>query len=44
MAFSTDPHRGLRTDRFSGHAVVFVGTVTFAANAFGMERLTASLR
>ena len=44
MAFSTDPHRGLSTERFSGRAVVFLGTVTFAANAFGTERRTASLR
>ena len=44
MAFSTDPHRGLSTERFSGHAVVFVGTVTFAANSFGTGRRTAFLR
>ncbi|MPZ56586.1 MAG: DUF882 domain-containing protein [Rhizobiales bacterium] len=43
MAFSDDPHRGLSAERFSGHAVVFVGTITFAAQADGLTR-TASLR
>ena len=44
MTFSTDPHHGLNAERFSGRAVVFVGTVTFAANSFGTEHRTASLR
>ena len=29
MSFSADPHLGLVTDRFTGHAVVFVATATF---------------
>ncbi len=31
MIFSGDPHLGLTTDRFTGSAVVFVATTTFAA-------------
>ena len=43
MTFSDDPHRGLSAQHFSGRAVVFVGTVTFAASAaYGLGR-TASL-
>jgi uncharacterized protein YcbK (DUF882 family) len=38
MTFSADPHLGMVTDRFSGHAVVFLATATFATQA------TASLR
>ena len=37
MTFATDPHLGMRTDRFAGTAVVFVSTVTFS-------RRTASLQ
>jgi hypothetical protein len=37
MTFSDDPHHGMRADRFSGSAVVFVSTTTFAGR-------TASLR
>jgi hypothetical protein len=37
MAFSDDPHNGMRADRFSGDAIVFVSTTTFAGR-------TASLR
>jgi uncharacterized protein YcbK (DUF882 family) len=37
MTFSDNPHLGMTTDRFSGSAVVFVSTVTFA-------RQTAMLR
>ena len=42
MAFSADPHGGLSAERFSGDAVVFVGTVGFAANTADPTR-TASL-
>ena len=38
MTFSADPHLGMVADRFSGHAVVFLATATFATQA------TASLR
>jgi uncharacterized protein YcbK (DUF882 family) len=38
MTFSADPHLGMQADRFSGHAVVFLATATFATQA------TASLR
>ena len=38
MSFSADPHLGMVADRFSGRAVVFVNTATFAPQA------TASLR
>jgi len=38
MTFSADPHLGMVTDRFSGHAVVFLATATFTSQA------TASLR
>jgi uncharacterized protein YcbK (DUF882 family) len=37
MTFSDDPHLGMSADRFQGHAVVFVATVTF-------NRQTAALR
>jgi uncharacterized protein YcbK (DUF882 family) len=30
MTFSDDPHFGMSTDKFSGSAIVFVATVTFA--------------
>jgi hypothetical protein len=30
MTFSNDPHLGMTSDRFSGSAIVFVSTVTFA--------------
>jgi hypothetical protein len=29
MTFSADPNHGLRADRFTGHAVVFVETTSF---------------
>jgi uncharacterized protein YcbK (DUF882 family) len=29
MSFSADPHLGMVTDRFTGHAVVFLATATF---------------
>jgi uncharacterized protein YcbK (DUF882 family) len=29
MSFSADPHLGMVTDRFTGHAVVFIATATF---------------
>jgi uncharacterized protein YcbK (DUF882 family) len=38
MTFSADPHLGMVTDRFTGNAVVFLATATFASQA------TASLR
>jgi uncharacterized protein YcbK (DUF882 family) len=38
ITFSADPHLGMVADRFSGHAVVFLATATFTAQA------TASLR
>ena len=44
MAFSDDPQHGLGAQRFSGRAVVFVGTITFAANAGDGPTRTASLR
>jgi uncharacterized protein YcbK (DUF882 family) len=37
MTFSDDPHGGMRSDRFSGSAVVFVATTTFTGR-------TAALR
>ena len=37
MTFSEDPHLGMSSEHFQGHAVVFVSTVTFS-------RQTASLR
>jgi hypothetical protein len=43
MAFSTDPHHGLSADRFSGRAIVFVGTVTFMAEPLNILGKTASL-
>ena len=39
MTFSADPHDGMVTDRFSGHAVVFLATATFVP-----AQATASLR
>jgi uncharacterized protein YcbK (DUF882 family) len=30
--FSADPHEGMRTDRFSGHAVVFLATANFGSS------------
>jgi uncharacterized protein YcbK (DUF882 family) len=38
MSFSADPHLGMVAERFSGHAVVFLATATFA------PQTTASLR
>ena len=38
MTFSADPHLGMVADRFSGNAVVFLATSTFA------PQTTASLR
>ncbi len=38
MTFSADPHLGMVANRFSGHAVVFLATATFATQT------TASLR
>jgi hypothetical protein len=38
MSFSADPHLGMVADRFSGSAVVFLATATFA------PQTTASLR
>jgi uncharacterized protein YcbK (DUF882 family) len=38
MTFSADPHLGMVAERFSGHAVVFLATATFA------PQTTASLR
>jgi hypothetical protein len=43
MAFSNDPHHGLGTERFTGRAIVFLHTVTLAANAGSLSRI-ASLR
>ena len=37
MTFSDDPHLGMTPERFNGHAVVFVSTVTF-------HQRTAALR
>jgi hypothetical protein len=31
MVFSADPHLGMRADRFTGSAVVFVATMTFTS-------------
>jgi uncharacterized protein YcbK (DUF882 family) len=42
MGFSHDPHRGLSAERFSGRAVVFVGTMSFAAGDGSMQ--TVALR
>ena len=39
MTFSNDPHLGMTAEQFSGSAVVFPATVTFAAS-----RRTASLQ
>jgi uncharacterized protein YcbK (DUF882 family) len=33
MTFTADPTQGLSTERFSGRAIVFIGTTTFAAGA-----------
>ena len=44
MAFSSDPHQGLDTERFNGRAVVFLHTVTLAAHATGSLNRIASLR
>jgi hypothetical protein len=41
MAFSDDPHHGLRADSFTGRAVVFVGTMTFASWSDGSVSRTA---
>ena len=38
MTFSADPHLGMVADRFSGSAVVFLATTTFA------PQTTASLQ
>jgi hypothetical protein len=38
MTFSDDPHLGMTTARFDGHAVVFVSTVTFAPQRTAMLR------
>jgi hypothetical protein len=38
MTFSADPHLGVVTDRFTGDAVVFLATATFA------PQTTAALR
>jgi hypothetical protein len=38
MTFSADPNLGMAVDRFSGSAVVFLATATFA------PQKTASLR
>ena len=38
MSFSADPHLGMVADRFTGSAVVFLATTTFA------QQTTASLR
>jgi uncharacterized protein YcbK (DUF882 family) len=38
MTFSADPHLGMLADRFTGHAVVFLATATFA------PQTTASLQ
>jgi hypothetical protein len=37
MTFSDDPHRGMRTDRFSGAAVVFVSTTTFTGRTAALQ-------
>jgi hypothetical protein len=44
MGFSHDPHRGLSAERFSGRAVVFVGTMSFAASAGDGSMQTVALR
>jgi uncharacterized protein YcbK (DUF882 family) len=44
IGFSQDPHRGLSAERFSGRAIVFVGTVSFAAAAGDGHMQTAALR
>jgi uncharacterized protein YcbK (DUF882 family) len=43
MAFSEDPHHGLRADSFTGRAVVFVGTMTFAQGSLDNFSRTALL-
>jgi hypothetical protein len=43
MAFSNDPHQGLDATRFSGRAIVFLRTLTFAAASDSPGR-TVSLR
>jgi hypothetical protein len=30
--FSVDPHHGMRADRFTGHAVVFLATASFGSS------------
>jgi hypothetical protein len=44
MGFSHDPHRGLSAERFSGRAVVFIGTMSFAAAAGDGSMQTVALR
>jgi hypothetical protein len=33
MTFSSDPHGGMRAERFDGSAVVFMSTATFSTAA-----------
>lgn len=38
MTFSDDPHLGITTDRFDGHAVVFLATATFTTQVTAVLR------
>jgi hypothetical protein len=44
LGFSHDPHRGLSAERFTGRAVVFIGTMSFAAAAGDGSMQTVALR
>jgi uncharacterized protein YcbK (DUF882 family) len=37
MTFSSDPHRGLATDHFSGNAVVFLSTISFLTRTASLQ-------
>jgi hypothetical protein len=37
MGFADDPSQGLATDRFSGEAVVFIATITFARRTAALQ-------
>jgi uncharacterized protein YcbK (DUF882 family) len=37
MTFSSDPHRGLATDHFSGSAVVFLSTISFLTRTASLQ-------
>ncbi len=37
MSFSADPHGGMRTDSFTGNAIVFVATTTFVGRTAALQ-------